>query len=344
MKDFIRKYSGDDVLAFIEKDDYLSSDKTLVVATGEPINLLNTGNSGYETLVNLKRVNKIKDVDAFFGTVNEVLKDDGRFICTGETMGQRKERILKKYPFPFNLVYFFMDYILKRAFPKMKLTRWFYMWLTDDRNRVMSNPEIMGRLYFAGFREEKREMIDGYTWYVYRKFREPMHDVKPSYGPLLRIKRVGKNGKMITVYKFRTMVPYSEFIQGYVYEHNKLQDGGKFKEDFRITRLGGIMRKMWIDELPMVWNLLKGEIKPVGVRPLSPHYLSLYHKDLQEIRSTVKPGLLPPFYADMPKTLEEIMDSERKYIGQYKEHPIKTDIKYFFRILKNIIFHGKRSS
>jgi hypothetical protein len=58
----------------------------------------------------------------------------------------------------------------------------------------------------------------------------------------------------------------------------------------------------------------------------------------------VKPGLLPPFYADMPKTLEEIMDSERKYIGQYKEHPLKTDIKYFFRILKNIIFHGKRSS
>jgi lipopolysaccharide/colanic/teichoic acid biosynthesis glycosyltransferase len=308
------------------------------------LNIISAGKKDYDTLVDLKRVNKIKDVDAFFSAVNGVLKPDGIFICTAETMGQRKERILRKFPFPFNLIYFFLDYILKRVFPKMKLTRWFYLWLTDDRNRVMSNPEIMGRLYYAGFSEEKREVIDGYNWYVYRKVKEPVTGQKPSYGPLLKIKRVGKNGKMITVYKLRTMVPYSEYIQGYVYDHNDLKEGGKFNEDFRITRLGGILRRLWLDEVPMVWNLLKGEVKLIGVRPLSPHYLSLYDKDLQELRSTVKPGLFPPFYADMPKTLEEIMASERRYIEQYKQHPFKTDLSYFFKIVKNIFYHGKRSS
>jgi len=344
MEEFIKKYSGDNTYSFLKNNEYLSSDDLLVVATGEPINLITKEKKNYNTLVNLKRINNIKDVDEFFKTANSVLTQDGLFIGCAEIMGQRKVRILRKYPFPFNLVYFFLDYILKRVFPKMKMTRWFYLWITDDRNRVMSQPEIMGRLYYAGFKEEERHEIDGKVYFIYKKVKEPITDCKPSYGLWLKAKRIGLNGKVITVYKFRTMVPYSEFIQGYVYEHNNLKEGGKFDKDFRITRLGSIMRKIWLDELPMIWNLIKCEVKLVGVRPLSPQYLSLYNKELQELRATVKPGLLPPFYADMPKTLEEIMESERLYIEQYKQHPIKTNLRYFFRILKNILFHRKRSA
>ncbi len=344
MEEFIKNYSGDKVYSFLKDNEYLSSDDLLVVATGEPINLINSEKSKYNTLINLKRINKIKDVDTFFRTANSVLAQDGLFVGCAETMGQRKVRILKKYPFPFNTFYFFFDYILKRVFPKMKMTRWFYLWITDDRNRVMSQPEIMGRLYYAGFKEEKRLDIDRKTYFIYRKYKEPMTNCKPSYGLWLKANRIGLNGKIITVYKFRTMVPYSEFIQGYLYEHNSLKEGGKFNKDFRITHLGGLMRKVWIDELPMIWNLLKGEIKLVGVRPLSSQYLSLYSKEMQELRATVKPGLLPPFYADMPRNIEEIMESERRYIEQYKKHPVKTNFRYFFRILNNILFHRKRSA
>ncbi len=344
MEEFIKKYSGNNVYSFLKNSEYLSSDNSLVVATGEAINLINYETEKYDTLINLKRINQIKNVDYFFRTANSVLKQDGLFIVCAEIMGQRKIRILKKYPFPFNFIYFFLDYMLKRVFPKMKITRWFYLWITDDRNRVMSRPEIMGRLYYAGFKEEQRPEIDGYVYFIYRKSKEPVTNGKPSYGPLLKAKRIGLNGKIITVYKLRTMVPYSEFIQGYVYDNNDLKEGGKFKGDFRITRLGSLLRKVWLDELPMVWNLIKGEVNLVGVRPLSPHYLSLYNKDLQELRATVKPGLFPPFYADMPKTLEDIMESERRYLEQYKIHPFKTNFRYFFRIIKNILFHKKRSS
>ncbi len=63
-----------------------------------------------------------------------------------------------------------------------------------------------------------------------------------------------------------------------------------------------------------------------------------------EKRLKVKPGLVPPYYADMPKTLDEIMDSEERYIDSYLKHPIKTDIVYLFKVFKNIFIKGKRSS
>jgi lipopolysaccharide/colanic/teichoic acid biosynthesis glycosyltransferase len=105
------------------------------------------------------------------------------------------------------------------------------------------------------------------------------------------------------------------------------------------------MRKLWIDELPMFINFLKGEIKLVGVRPLSRHYFSLYSPEMQELRTKVKPGLLPPFYYDKqtPKTIEEVQASERRYVEAYLRHPFLTDIRYFFGTISNIIFHGKTS-
>ena len=142
--------------------------------------------------------------------------------------------------------------------------------------------------------------------------------------------RVGKSGKSITVYKIRTMHPYAEYLQEYIYKVNELEKGGKFKNDFRVTTWGRVLRRLWIDELPMIINLLKGQLKLVGVRPLSQQYLSLYKRELVEERKKVKPGLIPPFYADLPKTLDEIMESEIKYLKAYKSSPFFTDLKYFF--------------
>ena len=91
--------------------------------------------------------------------------------------------------------------------------------------------------------------------------------------------------------------------------------------------------------------MLKGDMKIVGVRPLSKHYLSLYDKELQDKRVKFKPGLLPPFYADMPQTLEEIQDSEMKYLTQCEEKgTFLTDLRYFFKILKNILIERARSA
>jgi lipopolysaccharide/colanic/teichoic acid biosynthesis glycosyltransferase len=159
----------------------------------------------------------------------------------------------------------------------------------------------------------------------------------------IRLNRIGKHGKMIKVLKMRTMHPYSEYLQDYVFDKNKLEEGGKFANDFRVTTLGRFMRRFWLDEFPMFYNLLKGDIKLVGVRPLSPQYFSLYTRELQQHRIRFKPGMIPPYYADLPKTFEEIMESEKKYLDAYERRPIRTDIRYFFKATYNILFKKVRS-
>ena len=139
------------------------------------------------------------------------------------------------------------------------------------------------------------------------------------------------------------MYPYSEFIQKDVFEENNLDASGKFLNDFRITSWGRILRKYFIDEIPQLYNWLRSDINLVGVRAISKHYYSLYPKDLQELRINFKPGLIPPYYADMPTTFDEIVESEVRYLQKKKEKPIITNMIYFVKALINIIFSGARS-
>ncbi len=95
----------------------------------------------------------------------------------------------------------------------------------------------------------------------------------------------------------------------------------------------------------MFINLFKGDIKLVGVRPLSQQYFSLYTPEMQKLRVQVKPGLLPPFYYDKqsPRTIEEVQESERRYTEAYLKQPFLTDLKYFCGTVTNILFKGKKS-
>jgi lipopolysaccharide/colanic/teichoic acid biosynthesis glycosyltransferase len=93
----------------------------------------------------------------------------------------------------------------------------------------------------------------------------------------------------------------------------------------------------------MLINLLKGDMKLFGIRPLSKQYYNLYNEELRERRIKYKPGLVPPFYVDMPKTLEEIMESEKKYLDLYDKNPFLTDWKYFWKAFQNIVFKKARS-
>ncbi|MBS1514744.1 MAG: sugar transferase [Bacteroidetes bacterium] len=299
---------------------------------------------GQPHIVNLQRINDIRHMNKFFEKVNEKLEMGGKFISYVETSFERKKRILNKFPKIISYPYYTLDYILKRVFPKWSVTKRIYFALTKGRNRVLSVAETLGRLVSCGFEILEYKEINNNLYFVTRKVKEPSYDMRPSYGPLIRMRRVGKNGKIIRVYKFRTMHPYAEYLQEYVYKKYNLKEGGKFENDFRITTAGKLFRKIWVDELPMIINLMRGDLKLVGVRPLSLHYFNLYDDELKEKRSKHKPGLVPPYYADMPKTLDEIIESEKKYLDSFERAPIRTDIKYFIKAFQNILFKKARSA
>ncbi len=295
------------------------------------------------TVLGMVRINNVRRINRYFEHVNENLQLNGLFVGCVETKEQRKERILSRRPRVFWNVYYYFNFVYKRIFPKLPVTKQIYFALSKGKNRVISLAETLGRLTCCGFEIIDHYTEDGLTWFSARKKSSPCYDMCPTYGPICKLKRVGKGGRIINIYKLRTMHPYSEYIQDYVFNNGGLTKGGKFSEDFRITTWGAIFRKFWLDEQPMWLNWLKGDVKLIGVRALSRHYFSMYPKDMQEYRIRFKPGLIPPFYVDLPETLEEIVESERKYLQAYEKNPWKTDIRYFISAINNIFFKLARS-
>ncbi len=113
-----------------------------------------------------------------------------------------------------------------------------------------------------------------------------------SPGPVLfKQKRCGLNGRKFTLYKFRSMVPGAEMKKKQLERMNEM-DGPvfKMKRDPRVTPVGRILRKFSIDELPQLFNVLKGDMSIVGPRPALPVEVELYEV-WQRRRLSLKPGL-----------------------------------------------------
>lgn len=319
---------------------------TLVLETTDPEDIIADDMKDPRLILAMHTFNDTRHLNTFLSFANYKLAPGGTLMLHGTTSGLRKEKILKGNPWPLNRVIYSLDYLWSRVCPKLGATRWLYMALTDARNRSLPRVELLGRVARAGFTIIDDEVRQGEYYVTAVKTSKPIRVGKPSYGPLIRLQRVGYNGEMIGVYKFRTMYAYSEFLQSYVYDRVGLQDGGKMKDDFRVNSWGRFLRRFWLDELPMFLNFFAGDLKFVGVRPLSRHYYSLYTPEMQKLRITVKPGLFPPFYYEKvrPKTIEDVQASERRYIEAYKKAPFRTDCRYFFGAIWNIVFKRARSN
>ncbi len=343
--EIINNHSGTRVLSYLKNQVDLYSGNTFLYINNSSANLQLIPKYRFQTIVQLEPLNNTLNINENLFVINEKLPDKGILICCYESKSTRKARILKKYPILINYLIYLIDFIVKRMLPKIFLTSHLYNLIRNGKNQILSKAEVLGRLYCSGFELVNEKKIGNLNFVIVQRVHPPQKEQVRVYGPLIRLHRIGKNGKLIQIYKFRTMHPYSEYLQSYIFERNNLKQGGKIKRDIRITSWGYFLRKYWLDELPMFFNWFKGETKLVGVRPLTPHYYSLYTSELQNKRIQHKPGLLPPFYVDMPETIDEIQASEMKYLIDCETYgTFKTDVKYFFRIIYNIIVKKARSS
>ena len=325
---------------------HLDSRQTKVVANRDPFSLLQIQDYEYNTLVDLTLLNDMRGINKRFCMVNQKLPDEGIYVCCYRPQEYIKHKILNHYPKGLNWLIYSFYFLWKRVIPRLLLSSRLYYDITKGRKRMLSKTEVFGRLYYCGF--EVDEVVSmGHIDYVFAHRHSqpyPQQQMK-IYGPLIKLRRVGKDKQFIYIYKFRTMHPYAEYIQKYVFD----QRGGmniadKSDNDWRITTWGKIMRKYWLDELPMLINWLRGDVKLVGVRPLSLTMFNTYPEALQEKRTRCKPGLIPPFYIDHPKTFDELFESENKYLDAYFLHPVWTDIRYFFITIHSILFRHIHSA
>jgi lipopolysaccharide/colanic/teichoic acid biosynthesis glycosyltransferase len=317
---------------------------SVLLSTDDLFNVTSLGRGKTKLFINLHKLNDMRWFNQYFLAVHSALAKDGYLVGKAHTIETHKRYFAGKYP-PYlaHLVYG-IHFVFTRVMPKLPWTKKLYFAVTKGRNRTVSMTEVFGRLYFCGFKIVASQIMDHRLYFIAQKVTAPSLDEDPTYGPIIRLKRFAGEDQLITVYKFRTMYPYSEYLQQYVYERNMLGEGGKFKDDFRVTAWGKFLRKTWLDELPMLYNWINGDLRLLGVRPLSRQYLGLYNPKLRELRAKAKPGLIPPFYADMPKTLEEIQESETRYIESYLRSPLRTQMKYFQKSFINILFKSERSA
>jgi lipopolysaccharide/colanic/teichoic acid biosynthesis glycosyltransferase len=145
-----------------------------------------------------------------------------------------------------------------------------------------------------------------------------------SKGPILfRQKRPGKNGKIFTVYKFRTMSLETD------------RDGKLLPDILRMTKVGSFLRKCSIDELPQLFNILKGDMSFIGPRPLLVQYLKHYTPE-QNRRHEVVPGISGWAQVNGRNTIS--WEEKFRYDVWYVDHiSFILDVKIVFRTIKNVL-------
>ena len=153
----------------------------------------------------------------------------------------------------------------------------------------------------------------------------------PSAGPIFSQERVGRDGKLFRFYKFRSMRANAEAELEDLLELNEM-DGPcfKIKNDPRITRVGRFIRKTSIDELPQLWNVLRGEMSIVGPRPPIPREVAEYDAYAMQ-RLLITPGLtcywqIQPHRNDL--SFEEWLELDLQYIN---DRSFFTDWKIIFK-------------
>lgn len=153
----------------------------------------------------------------------------------------------------------------------------------------------------------------------------------PGASPVFAQKRIGRDGKSFTFYKFRSMKPNAEEELDDLMEYNEM-DGPvfKIKDDPRITRFGRFLRRSSIDELPQLWNVLRGDMSIVGPRPCLPREAEQYDEYTKQ-RLYVTPGLTC-YWQIQPNrnelSFEDWVELDVKYI---KERSFLTDWKIIFK-------------
>ena len=152
----------------------------------------------------------------------------------------------------------------------------------------------------------------------------------PGAGPIFSQTRIGLDGKPFTFYKFRSMIPNAEEqLEGLLHKNEMEGPVFKIKDDPRITRFGRFIRMTSIDELPQLWNVLRGEMSIVGPRPGIPREVEQYDEVAKQ-RLLITPGLTC-YWQIQPNRNELSFDEwvalDVKYI---KERSLWTDWKIIF--------------
>ena len=163
-----------------------------------------------------------------------------------------------------------------------------------------------------------------------------------SRGPVFfRQRRVGLGGRQFMMWKFRSMLPEAERRRGEIAHLNRYADGLLFKlpDDPRITRVGRVLRRFSLDELPQLFNVLAGDMSLVGPRPPMPSEVGKY-EPRHFVRLSVVPGMTGPWQVggrNLITNFEDVVRLEREYIDDWS---FRLDLRIMAKTV-GVVLSGK---
>ena len=160
------------------------------------------------------------------------------------------------------------------------------------------------------------------------------------HNPIYVSKRVGKNGKIFNFYKIRTMCPNAEAMKQKLIDEGLNEADGpafKMKNDPRITKVGKIYRKLSLDELPQLFNILNGTMSVVGPRPPIPSEVEQY-TEYQKHRLDVKGGLLCLWQIQKNRNALDFDEWVRLDLEYIQKQSVWLDLKIIFKGAYMVVF------
>lgn len=162
-----------------------------------------------------------------------------------------------------------------------------------------------------------------------------------SPGPALYYQpRIGRAGRLFKLLKFRTMVPGApgallEVFKSSPQQQKHWRQFQKLSQDPRITRVGRVLRRLSLDELPQLWNVLRGDMSLVGPRPILPYQQAVYGKQTRRYRQ-VRPGMTGLWQVSGRSrlTFQERIRLDSDYIGNWS---LKLDLIILVRTLPAVL-------
>lgn len=150
--------------------------------------------------------------------------------------------------------------------------------------------------------------------------------LESSGSPIFSQQRVGRNGRIFPIYKFRSMVKNAPALGGWHTQDN----------DPRITRVGKFLRFTSLDELPQLWNVVKGDMSLIGPRPFVPQQASLYAPDDWLRRHQVRPGITGLAQVNGRSSLTQ--EEQLRYDLSYADHPsLAMDIRIVLKTIRVVL-------
>jgi exopolysaccharide biosynthesis polyprenyl glycosylphosphotransferase len=283
----------------------------------------------------IKKIISEKDTDSVFNLIEIVIKEKIQTIVTIPDPRHDNTLVRNLYHcLPLKITLFNLPTFYERISGKVPVSVieefWFLENLMDSQKNVY---ETFKRIF---------DLLFGLALGIASLFLYPFIALAvklDSSGPIFyQQKRVGQDSRIFQIVKFRSMVENAE------------KDGAKWaqKNDPRITRVGNFLRKTRLDELPQLWNVIKGEMSFVGPRPERPEFVFGTNMERQipfyQIRHLVKPGLTgwAQINFDYGSSLEDTIEKLQYDFYYLKNRSFVLDLAIILKTIKIILSGGGR--